>query len=324
VGENTVTATVIENDFPDSETLFFVNTANVQHNIDEKIYGHFLEHIFHSTNGGLWGDLVWNRSFEYDDVWGSLGGGTITLDADALNDEYSIKIVDATGTTSLIQYNFKFTQQQYSGSLWMKGSRPDGLKVQLMDGTTVLGEATLPAPDASWTEYPFQITSSGSTEQGSLKISPLGPGTVYIDQVSMMGQDAIDTGGYRPDLLQAVTDLAPPVIRYPGGCYASAYSWKDGIGPQHTRHKYPTYLWEDFDTNSYGTDEFLRMCESLGAEPVLVVNTGLLDEACGMPVTVKQTAAQYLQDALDWMEYCNGSTSTYWGAKRAENGHPAP
>ena len=136
-----------------------------------------------------------------------------------------------------------------------------------------------------------------------------------------MGQDSIDTGGYRPDLLEAVEELRPPIIRWPGGCFASLYLWKDGIGPQHTRRRYSAYMWDDQDTNSYGTDEFLQMCEDIGAEPLICINTGILNSACGAPAQWKlspDTQANYIQDALDWMEYCNGdAVTTTWGAVRA-------
>ncbi len=258
--------------------------------------------------------------------WTLFGDGEASMDSDALNDDLSVQIVTTGSGTGLQQDDFKFIQQVYQGSLWMKGSMPAGLSVELLDGETVLGQATLAAPTSSWDEYSFSITPTASTDDGSLRITLQGAGTVNIDQVSMMGQDAIDIGGYRPDLLQAVDDLHPPCIRWPGGCFASLYLWKDGIGPQHTRYKYPAYMWDDQDINSYGTDEFVRMCKAIGAEPIIVINTGWTDSACGGTAQWKLPELDdYLPYALDWMEYCNGdANTTYWGAERAANGHPAP
>ena len=494
--ENLAARSIQESDKP-----FFVDTTNVVNTIDEKIYGHFLEHIYHSANGGLWGEMVWNRSFEMDggsggiwtidgsdlvqsstatdvhmefgnetwtdyeltlearkdsgdeaflilfraadsdnfywfniggwgnsqhaiqkevngsrstvtsyvtgsmntgqwyeirircegnnfqayidntlifdytdndspftagavgvgtwstqaryrniqvtnlngttvlysglptlpgntfgaEYWTVFGTGNATIETDALNDEYSVQIISDGTATGLLQDDYAFVPQAYHGSLWMKGSMPAGVSVELMDGGTVLGQATLGAPTSSWAEYSFSITPTVSTNDGSLRISLLGAGTVLIDQVSMMGQDAIDIGGYRPDLFDAVDALHPPIIRWPGGCFASAYLWKDGIGAQKDRIKYPINLWEDQDTNSYGTDEFLRMCEAMGAEPLICVNIGLLTGTCGVSIPdTGMTENDYIQDVLDWMEYCNGDTSTTWGALRAANGHPAP
>lgn len=483
----------------ESDQPFYINTTDIVNTVDEKVYGHFLEHIYHSANGGLWGELVWNRSFEisgsgggiwsiegdelvqsslstdvhlefgdtawsdyeitlearkdggsegflivfrapdnnnfywlniagwnntqhaiekevsggrsvvasasgsinsdqwYDirircegnyiqvwlddsllfdytdessayltgmmglgtwstqaryrniqvtdlsgstvlfsglpalpgnafgaDFWTVFGTGTATMSTDARNDDYSVEIAGDGSATGLQQDDFKFIQQAYHGSLWMKGALPAGIKVELLEGETILGQAVLNAPASDWAEYPFSITPSAATDEGSLRITLLGAGTVTIDQVSMMGQDAIDVGGYRPDLLEAVEGLRPPIIRWPGGCFASAYFWKDGIGPQADRAKYPINLWEDQDTNSYGTDEFLRMCEAIGAEPLICINTGLLTGTCGVAIPYLLTEQEYLQDALDWMEYCNGDTGTTWGALRAANGHPKP
>lgn len=257
--------------------------------------------------------------------WGVFGAGEATMETDALNDNYSVRIVSDGSVTGLVQENYAFVPQAYQGSLWMKGTLPAGVSVELMDGETVLGSAVLGTPTTSWDEYSFSITPTASTDDGSLRISLLGAGTVLIDQVSMMGQDAIDTGGYRPDLLEAVEGLRPPLIRWPGGCFASAYLWKDGIGPQETRVKYPISLWDDQDTNSYGTDEFLRMCEAMGTEPLICVNIGLLTGTCGVSIPdTGMTEEDYIQDVLDWMEYCNGGIGTTWGAIRAANGHPAP
>jgi alpha-N-arabinofuranosidase len=496
---------VYERSIQISQQPFTVNPSTVLNTIDEKVYGHFLEHIYHSANGGLWGELVWNRSFELDaasggglwsiegdelvqsslatdvhmefgdpswgdyeltleakkdggneaflilfrasdtnnfywcniggwnntqhaiekevnggrgvvtsyvpgsidtGVWYSIrircqgnrfqvwlndmqlfdytdsssphltgmvglgtwatqaryrniqvvsltdssvlfsglptlppaqfaarnwtffGSGSASTVRDALNDDVSVRIDAASAGAGLQQDNFKLIPQMYSGSLWMKGTLSAGVRVQLLDGSTVLGQADLPAPTSEWAEYPFQISSAGSTNSGSLRILLLGAGTVYIDQVSMMGADAMAVGGYRPDLLAAVEDLRPPVIRWPGGCFASLYLWKDGIGPQHQRRRYAAYMWDDQDTNSFGTDEFLRMCERIGAEPLICINTGVLNSACGAPAQwklVPDTPETYLQYALDWMEYCNGDAqTTYWGSVRAANGHPEP
>ncbi len=259
------------------------------------------------------------------DYWTLHGGGSGSIVTDALNNAFAVEIAGSGSETGLQQDNFKFIPQLYTGSLWMKGSVPSGLKVEFLDGSNTIAQTTLSAPTGSWAEYPFSLTPASSTDDGSMRITLLGAGTVTIDQVSMMGQDSIDTGGYRPDLLAAVTNLNAPIIRWPGGCFASLYFWKDAIGPQHQRTIYPAYMWEDQDINSYGTDEFIRMCEMIGTEPLICINSGVLDYSCGAyPAYKHATDAEYLTDALDWMEYCNGDTNTTWGAIRAANGHPEP
>ena len=115
-----------------------------------------------------------------------------------------------------------------------------------------------------------------------------------------------------------MADLRPPVIRWPGGCFASAYRWKDGIGPQHERGVYPRPIWDDLDVNSFGTDEFVAMCRQVGAEPLIVVNIGTKR----WNGEVQREA--FLQEVCDWIEYCNGPADSKWGKVRAANGHPEP
>ncbi len=479
------------------EFSFQVNPGRVLNRIDEKVYGHFLEHIYHSANNGLWGDLVWNRSMEiagtgglwtvegdelvqssrstdirllfgdaswgdyefsceamktgggegflilfradgdnyywynlggwgntrhalekgtqgrgrgqvgrsmngrierdkwykivlrckggqftitvdgeewlsYDDSsahlkgqvglgtwatqaryrhikvtdlagkvlyqelpqvsgdsmpddWSSYGEGSFEMTGNALNDEYCVKVAGSgSAEAGIEQTPFYIIPQAYQGSLWARG-QGGSLIVRLLDGERTLAQARLGKVSASWGEFKFVLKPKQGAKDATLQVGVRGGGTVWIDQVSLMGQDAIDIGGYRPDLYQAVADLRAPIIRWPGGCYASAYRWKTCIGPQYKRVKYPLNLWDDQDTNSYGTDEFLRMCEAQGVEPLIVINCGVLNSTCGAgPIVHPSDMGEYLQDALDWMEYCNGATDTAWGALRAKNGHLKP
>ncbi len=122
-------------------------------------------------------------------------------------------------------------------------------------------------------------------------------------------------GGVRRELLSAVRSLNPALIRYPGGCFADGYHWKDGIGPRSERPERRNRAWSKLgprigprEDNRFGTDEFLELCEAVGAEPMLTANVG-----SGTP-----------EEAAQWVEYVNSSTKTRWGAERAKNGHPAP
>jgi alpha-N-arabinofuranosidase len=108
------------------------------------------------------------------------------------------------------------------------------------------------------------------------------------------------------------------VIRWPGGCFASAYRWNQGIGPQHRRTAHPVSIWDQQDVYSFGTDEFIAFCRRVGAEPLIVVNIGT-------PTWVGEgRSAEFEQELLDWLEYCNGPEDSAWGRVRAANGHPRP
>lgn len=122
-------------------------------------------------------------------------------------------------------------------------------------------------------------------------------------------------GGVPWDLMNAIKLISPSIIRYPGGCYADSYHWQNGIGPRDKRPITPNKAWGMFgkavgpdDTNQFGTDEFILFCRELGAEPMLTVNVG----------------TGTIEEARAWVEYCNGATSTKWGAERAKNGHKEP
>ena len=215
------------------------------------------------------------------DFWTTFGEGKSERVQDALNNQYSVQITTGGTPTGLQQDNFCFKKQAYKGSLAMKGHLTEGVKIELVDGDRVLANATLGPPTAVWAEYPFELIPSDATESGSVRLTALGEGKVKLDHFTMMGQDAIDHDGFRPDLLQAVKGLRPPIIRWPGGCFASVYLWKDGIGPQSQRRIYSAYMWEDQDINSLGTDEYMALCQKVGAKPLLVINTGVLNSGCG-------------------------------------------
>ncbi|HPD16248.1 MAG TPA: alpha-L-arabinofuranosidase C-terminal domain-containing protein [Planctomycetota bacterium] len=206
----------------------------------------------------------------------------------------------------------------YRGSLWARGDAAGGLAVRLAADGKVLAEQSLPAPTPAWREFPLELKPSASADNAELQIGVRGPSKVWLDQVSLMPESWRQAGGYRPDLLQAIAELRPPVIRWPGGCFASPYRWKDGIGPQHKRGPHPINIWDDRDVNSFGTNEFVAMCRRVGAEPLVVINIGTPQWNRGV------VGNDFLQEALDWIEYCNGPADSKWGKVRAANGHPEP
>jgi alpha-N-arabinofuranosidase len=122
------------------------------------------------------------------------------------------------------------------------------------------------------------------------------------------GSALADEQGFRTDVLGAVRDLRPPHVRWPGGNFVSGYHWVDGIGPRAQRPRRPELAWHSEESNRFGTDEFMAWCQEVGTAPVICLNmgTGTMDEA------------------LAWVEYCNGDGNTYWANRRRANGHTAP
>ena len=126
--------------------------------------------------------------------------------------------------------------ETYVGSLFARGTAPDGLVVRLQDGTTHAGVGRrCRRPVSSGVNTRSACRSTPRSQAARLQVVMPGRGDVLIDQVSLMPQSWRDAGGYRPDLLEAVAQLRPPVIRWPGGCFASPYRWKYAIGPQAKR-----------------------------------------------------------------------------------------
>ncbi len=122
------------------------------------------------------------------------------------------------------------------------------------------------------------------------------------------GSPLSDPEGYRKDVMQAVRELGVTILRYPGGNFVSGYNWKDGIGPKELRPVRPDQAWGDLESNRFGTDEFLRYCERAGLEPYICINAGL----------------GTVEEARQWVEYCNEPRKTYWSEMRSRNGHEKP
>ena len=122
------------------------------------------------------------------------------------------------------------------------------------------------------------------------------------------GSPLSDKESVRLDVFEAVKGLNVSILRYPGGNFVSGYDWKDGIGPKDQRPARPELAWGGVETNRFGTDEFLRYCERVGAEPYICINAGL----------------GTIDDARHWVEYCNGSYQTYWADQRRKNGRDQP
>ncbi|HEV58878.1 MAG TPA: DUF1080 domain-containing protein [Phycisphaerales bacterium] len=257
------------------------------------------------------------RAAEFWEVFGE--GSCDLIEQDPLNSNLCLEIASDGAEAGVQQSPFKVRRDvRYTGSMWARGEAQGPLVVRLYHDDTVLAEKTLGTVQGAWKEYAFELTPRLSCDDATLQVALTGQGRVCIDQVSLMGADAVATGGFRPDLLRAIRGLRPPIIRWPGGCFASSYQWKQGIGPQHKRLPHPRAIWDDLDMYTYGTDEFIAMCRRVGAEPLIVVNIG---------TTNWNTDAEthdYLQDALDWIEYCNGPADSTWGKVRAANGHPEP
>jgi alpha-N-arabinofuranosidase len=249
--------------------------------------------------------------------WKSFGSGKFEMvKGNAVNMKYSQRITAGSDISGVSQGPFSITKgEEYSGSLWAKGDGNAELTVAFTSGGKNITAQVIGKPGAEWKKYEFSLKAGEFEGDADLAIGIKG-GSLQVDQVSMMSASAIKLGGFRPDIYKAVEQLCPTNFRWPGGGYAAQYRWKWGVGPQEERIRWPHYMWMNYDQNSFGTDEFIQLCRQIDSEPVIVVRIGF-----DRP---ESEHAMILQEACDWVAYCNEPASGKWGSIRAANGHPEP
>ena len=201
----------------------------------------------------------------------------------------------------------------YRGYLWI---RTDGCKARVRvaleadrTGGQTYSSAEINDVSGDWKKYDFTLTPSTSDALAKIVILFSGKGRLWLDQVSLLPGDAAD--GVRFDVFQKIKALRPSFIRWPGGNVAQDYHWMWGIGTRDQRFTWANLSWgNELEPSDFGTDEFVRLCRSVGAEPSLTVNVE------GRGATAAEAAA--------WVEYANGPASSRYGAMRAANGNPDP
>jgi alpha-N-arabinofuranosidase len=300
--------------------ILLVDTDRVTGNIDEKIYGHFLEHINHSVVDGLFAEQIRGRGFEgkdFENYWESFAhNGKVSIaNMEFENGIKSVRLEVSDGTAGIRQHRVYIQDDfEYDGSVWLKpeqGSVQVTFKVKDFAGT-VIAESPLETSGIQWQEVGYSFTSSKRDKQAMIEISANGSGTVLVDYISMMRADIRKKGMLRPDLVQALRDLKPPFIRWPGGSFASIYKWRDGIGPHVSRKYHPNTIWGGYsDYYGFGAEEFMELCRQLDTEPLVVLAATSAD-------------AKMVQYAMDWVHYLNDPPTSKWGKMRAVNGHPEP
>jgi len=199
----------------------------------------------------------------------------------------------------------------YEGHIWARSNQDIGIKVRLAKRAgEVLAERALESPTGHWTKQAFLLElPEGALKFGEpvdFQIVASGNGEVYIDRACLSPTDHIR--GFDPEMLALTKKYAPPVLRAPGGNFVSGYHFWHGIGDIDYRQTFKNPAWNGIETNFFGPDEFMALCELIGSEPHIVINLG-----DGIP-----------EEAAAWVEYMNGPATSTWGAKRAANGHPEP
>lgn len=315
-------------------------------------YGLFFEEINHAGDGGLYAEMIRNRSFEDSsnpDYWKTISpsGTTVSQSVVATNlmnnaQARAMQLVITNASDKLMAgvYNEGFwgmgfkADSVYTFSVWVRARDTfnNKLHVQLQssDGTPVSASTPLSGNLSidSWNKLTATVKATATSKDGRLAILSSANGTVNIDMASLFpytwkGRN----NGCRPDLAQLLYDTKPTFMRFPGGCYVegqdsydNAFQWKKTIGPIETRLGHWNNNWGYRSSDGLGYDEYLQLCEDLNAIPLFVVNIGL---GHGFTIPIEDIDT-LVQNTLDAIEYANGDASTKWGALRIANGHTQP
>jgi alpha-N-arabinofuranosidase len=195
---------------------------------------------------------------------------------------------------------------RYRLRLHMRGEGNVEARAWLHAGGRVVANAvSLGNAGAEWKGAAAELVASADTDNATLTIDFAGPGTLWLDRVYMIGEDAV-LGIWRPDVVAALRELHSGVIRF-GGTAIEGYEWDRGIGPWDQRVPFTTW-WGGLEPNFVGEEEFIQLCRLVGAEPLICM----------------RWTGKTPQDAADQIEYFNGAATTKWGSLRAKNGHAEP
>ncbi|NDW19138.1 alpha-L-arabinofuranosidase [Dysgonomonas sp. 216] len=327
--------------------------------IQSTMYGLFFEDINFAADGGLYAEMVKNRSFDFPQNllgWYTFGKVEVMKDSPLFENNPTYLKLSASGHdhkhTGIENEGFRgmgFKKDEtYRFSVWAKtveSNSPQKINVQFLDSKNdVIASQDLEITSNEWKKYEVVLTPKKTDEKGRLRIFFLTKGNIYLDHVSVFPTDTWKgrENGLRKDLAQALSDINPGVFRFPGGCIVEGtdldtrYDWKKSVGPVENRplnenrwhYTFKNRFFPDyFQTYGLGFYEYFLLSEDMGAEPLPVINVGLScqyqnkKEECHIPVNALD---EYIQDALDLIEFANGPADTKWGKLRADMGHPAP
>ena len=326
--------------------------------IQPTMYGLFFEDINYGADGGLYAELVKNRSFEFPQNlmgWVTFGNVKLMNDGPFERNPHYVRLGNSghghkhTGLENEGFFGIGVKKgAEYRFSVWARGQkqriRVELIKNSTMEENQVFAARDLEIDSKEWKKYEITLRSNLTEPKAHLRIFLTSGGTLDLEHISLF---PVDTwmgreNGLRKDLVQALYDIKPGVFRFPGGCIVEGtdletrYNWKNTVGPIENRplnenrwhytftHRFfPDY----FQSYGLGFYEFFLLSEDIGAEPLPILNCGL---ACqfqnGNPEAHVAVCdlEPYIQDAIDLIEFANGDKSTTWGKLRADMGHPEP
>ncbi len=339
-----------------------VNTKKIGAPIQSTMYGIFFEDINYAADGGLYGELIKNRSFEFPQhLMGWQAFGCVDVEDDNAPFErcpHYVILSDPghkdrrSGLVNEGYFGIGIEKgEAYRFSVWAKAPKGTAaIRVQLikensMDEKQEFVEEEINITSSQWKKYTVTLNAPQTEKQAKLRIFLKGTNSVALEHISLFPVNTFKNreNGMRRDLAQALADLKPGIFRFPGGCIvegtdlATRYQWKNTLGPVENRplngnrweHTFDYRYYPDY-YQSYGLGffEFFQLSEDIGAEPLPILSVGL---ACQYQNWNDESAhvpmdelQPYIDDCLDLIEFANGPVTSKWGKVRADMGHPAP
>jgi len=344
----------------DAQTTITVDTRKPGAPIQPTMYGIFFEDINYGADGGLYAEMIKNRSFEFPQRlmgWNSFGLVEVRNDGPFERNPHYVRLTwpghdhKHTGLENEGFFGVSVKHDEtYRFSVWartpaMASNNRESIRIELVGADSeVLTRANLTIDSKEWKKYQVEMKAPRTDAKARLRLFLTSKGSLDLEHISLFPTDTWKQreNGLRKDLAQALYELKPGVFRFPGGCIVEGtdlktrYDWKKSVGPVENRplnenrwqYTFPHRFFPDY-YQSYGMGfyEYFLLSEDLGAEPLPIVSVGLACQfqngCCEAHVAVGELQ-DYIQDALDLIEFANGDASTKWGKVRADMGHPAP
>jgi alpha-N-arabinofuranosidase len=355
------------------KTTLTIQASGPSRQISPDLVGVFFEDLNYAADGGLYAELIQNRSFEYSPVeqpdWNPLkfwelqkrGGGDGSVAVAEMrpihenNPHYALLTVRTPGDgVGLANGGFDgiplragetyeasfWTYQAFMGIMWGRGDNskpmPATLRLETKEGD-VLAEARMEILGRDWRKVNVTLQPTRTVSDARLVLLAHETGCIALDMISLFPAKTFRNrpNGLRADLAQAVADIKPKFVRFPGGCLVHGggprryYNWKETVGPVEQRRARRN-SWGYHQTMGLGYFEYFQFCEDIGATPLPVVTAGVCCQHAGSSpgrgqegLSLEEMPA-YIQDVLDLIEWANGPATSQWGGVRAAAGHPEP
>jgi alpha-N-arabinofuranosidase len=331
--------------------------------IQPTMFGIFFEDINFGADGGLYAELIKNRSFEFEYPWMGWNHlpesetrfntqNELTIYNNAKSSPSNPKVVrvdirDASKSIGLQNEGFDgigFKKDaKYDFSAFVRSNKGSvNIQIQLLNEKgEIIGNASVSPSTIGWSKVEVVVISNETVQKGKFNIIFKGEGQLDIDIISLFPQDTWKgrKGGLRKDLVQLLADMKPGFVRFPGGCIvegrtlAERYQWKKTVGKVENRELLINRWNKEFShrptpdyyqTFGLGFFEYFQLCEDIGASPLPILSCGLACQFNSSETTPLEELDPFIEDALDLIEFANGATNSKWGAFRTDMGHPEP